>query len=406
MTDKRFQTTDTLLEITEKFPETITVFKANGFPQMEDPEKRKLFGAKITLEVAAGFRQIDLSSFVSLLESAIDDHAELLKTGHKDKDEILVKGLLPCPIRLPLSEQVEQFTEKFIAKGNKVRFELQAASMGVDWLKDDWNPSKKAEDIADMYISAGFDMFFDEAKLGRFKSDNVFSAQMPYKNLNPDFQNDYIDLRDPMNHYSVLGVVPAVFLVNEKELNGRKIPKTWQDILSPEYEKSVSLPIGDFDLFNAILLSLYKLYGEESLKKLGRSLMVDMHPSQMVKSHKKQGARPAITIMPYFFTKMVKEGGVMKAIWPEDGAIVSPIFMLTKSSNKKGFSEIIDLFCSKTVGELMSHQGLFPSTHPEVDNKIEPTKKYNWIGWDFIYQNNIQALVNKCENIFNQGLKE
>ncbi|MDM8534564.1 ABC transporter substrate-binding protein, partial [Clostridiaceae bacterium HSG29] len=40
-----------------------------------------------------------------------------------------------------------------------------------------------------------------------------------------------------------------------------------------------------FDLFNAILLNVYKKYGEDGIKRLGKSLLSSMHPSEMVKSH-------------------------------------------------------------------------------------------------------------------------
>jgi len=38
--------------------------------------------------------------------------------------------------------------------------------------------------------------------------------------------------------------------------------------------------------------------------------------------------------MPYFFTWMVREGSPMELVWPKDGAIISPIFMLTKKETK------------------------------------------------------------------------
>ena len=84
----------------------------------------------------------------------------------------------------------------------------------------------------------------------------------------------------------MLAVVPAVFLVNTEVLGDRPFPKSWADLLKPEFENSVSLPISDFDLFNAILISIYKNYGEDGVKKLGKTLLQNMHPSQMVKSNK------------------------------------------------------------------------------------------------------------------------
>lgn len=129
-----------------------------------------------------------------------------------------------------------------------------------------------------------------------------------------------------------------------------------------------------------------------------------MHPSEMVKSHIKKISRPKITIMPYFFTKMTKRGGPMKAVWPSDGAIISPIFMLSKKKKSEQLKPIIDFFASKEVGEILSHNGKFPSINPYVDNMIPNDQKYMWLGWDFINENNIGDLIEKCEKIFNESI--
>src|SRR5690606_20894647 len=136
-----------------------------------------------------------------------------------------------------------------------------------------------------------------------------------------------------------------VFLVNKEELKDIEMPKSWKDLFKPEFENRVSLPIGDFDLFNAILLNIYKEYGAKGIKSLKNSLFVGMHPSEMVKSHMKQ-KKPLVTIMPYFFTKMTRKDGPMEAVWPEDGAIISPIFLLTKKSKKDKLKPFVDFFAS------------------------------------------------------------
>ena len=61
---------------------------------------------------------------------------------------------------------------------------------------------------------------------------------------------------------------------------------------------------------------------------------------------------------------------------------------------------MIDFFASKEVGEILSHSGLFPSVHPDVDNHIPTENKYMWLGWDYIYNNDISALIKHCENLF------
>ncbi len=110
--------------------------------------------------------------------------------------------------------------------------------------------------------------------------------------------------------------------------------------------------------------------------------------------------------MPYFFTKMVKNGGPMVAVWPEDGAIISPIFMLSKKTKITQLQPIIDFFASTKVGEILAHNGLFPSVHPDVDNRISPDKKFTWLGWDYIYNNDISGLIKHCEDIFNNQIEK
>ena len=183
------------------------------------------------------------------------------------------------------------------------------------------------------------------------------------------------------------------------------MPESWEDILHPDFKNSISLPVSDFDLFNAILLNIYKMYGEEGIIKLGVNMQRSMHPSEMVKSHAKLLERPSVTIMPYFFTKMVKKGGPMEAVWPKDGAIMSPIFLLTKKNKKQQLKPIVDFLSSKEVGEILSHNGRFPSTNPEVDNRIPKENRYMWLGWDFIEEHDLSNLIRHLETLFNQAMK-
>jgi ABC-type Fe3+ transport system substrate-binding protein len=412
MQQQYFKENDTLLSIAEKYPETIDVFVSQGFDHMGDETKRQKFGSAITLKTALSLKRINFTTFTDLLSDRIDQTRNqvdsALNTAEKVKGEgdLQVEGLLPCPVRIPLVEKIESFAKSYKEEHNTgISYDLKAASMGLDWLKEKLLKEDSADELSDLFISAGFDLFFEKDLMGKFKADNVFIDSTGFSKLNKDFDNDKIDLKDPAGHYSMIGVVPAVFLVNQEELKGRDVPRSWKDILKPEFAKSISLPIGDFDLFNAILLNIHQTYGDEGVSALGRSLMQSMHPSEMVKSHKKKAAdKPVVTIMPYFFTKMVKEGGTMLAIWPEDGAIISPIFMLSKRAKVKELQPVIDFFASKEVGEVLAHKGLFPCINPEVDNKVPEENSYMWLGWDYIYSNDIGHLITHCETTFNAAV--
>ncbi|HHZ01007.1 MAG TPA: ABC transporter substrate-binding protein [Tissierellia bacterium] len=386
---------DTLFNITEKHKEALDLLISLGFDSLKDDNLRKMFGSSISLENALKSKKINPEAFLAKLMERIEENK---RAQNKYKDTIKVTGVLPCPVKVPLLETFENWLAEQDFDFN-LDYELKAASMGIDWIKDEM---KNSEKIPDLFISAGFDLFFDRNLLGKYKSDNLFEDISGIEKYNDDF-SEY-DLKDPSGQYSMLGVVPAVFLVNRDELKGRKIPESWEELLSGEFENNVSLPISDFDLFNALLLNIYKLYGEEGIRKLAGIFQKNMHPSEMVKSHMKR-ERPAITIMPYFFTWMVREGSPMVLVWPKDGAIISPIFMLTKKETKNKTKALADFFASKEAGEILSHKGKMPSVNPEVDNRIPKENKYIWLGWDFIKENDISDLIKKCENIFNETLR-
>ncbi len=387
---------DTLFNITEKHKEALDLLISLGFDSLKDDNLRKVFGSSISLENALKSKKINADEFVTRLMERIEENKSAQK---KFKDTIRITGVLPCPVKVPLMETFE----KWLSEQNfdfNLNYDLKAASMGIDWIKDEM---KNSVNVPDLFISAGFDLFFDKNLLGKYKSENLFEDITGIQKYNDDF-SEY-NLEDPSCQYSMLGIVPAVFLVNKDELKGRKIPQSWEELMSGEFENNVSLPISDFDLFNALLLNIYRLYGEEGIRKLARIFQKNMHPSEMIKSHMKR-ERPAITIMPYFFTWMVREGSPMELVWPKDGAIISPIFMLTKKETKDKTKAIADFFASREAGEILSHKGKMPSVNPEVDNQIPKENKYIWLGWDFIKENDISNLIKKCENIFNDTLKE
>lgn len=397
MDNKYFNIDETLFAITEKYSEAIEALVSIGFANIKDEEQRKSFGKSITLKTALTMKNVDIESFVENLVEII--------SNKNNKADINIQGVLPCPVRVPLMESFENWLKENDVESN-IEYELKAASMGVDWLLELIENSDSADVIADIFISAGFDLFFDKKLIGKYKSEKIFEDFTGIIHYNSDFENEYISLKDPDNEYSMIGVVPAVFLINKDELGEREMPTSWKDLLSGEFESKVSLPVGDFDLFNAILLTIQANYGDEGVKKLGECLLKSMHPSEMVKSHIRKSEKPIVTIMPYFFTKTVKEGGPMVAVWPKDGAIISPIFMLSKKERKEELKPIVDFFASKEVGEILSHNGRFPSINPNVDNMISSNNKYMWLGWDAIKKTDIGEMIKKCENIFNEVTKD
>ena len=407
MTTQTLHKDMTVKDVLDRWPETLEVFVANGFESFRDEKQRTSVGAFLRLERAAQTKQYDLGNFMDLLQSKIDEqHNQVdvtMKTTQKDDSEVRVSGLLPCPVRLPLLEGFDAFIEDYTKQtGIEVSYKLEAASVGADWIEENIQGIEDAAELPDVFVSAGFETFFDQKTIGRFKDQAVFT-DITGAAVNRDF--DGIDIKDPKKDYSIIAAVPAVFMVNHDVRGDLPVPKRWSDLLRPEFVQKVALPVGDFDLFNAILLALHKEHGDAGIEQLGRCMLKSMHPSQMVKNAKRVAEeKPYVTIMPYFFTRMARMVDSLEIIWPEDGAIVSPIFMLTKRDSLDKVKPIADFLASRAVGEILSHKGLFPSLHPEVDNQLNSNHPWKWVGWDHIYQNDIGALIRHTNQVFEASM--
>ncbi len=399
-----FETSDKIASILERYPETLEVFVMNGFEQLKNPVMRKAMAGTISLKQALAMKKINEELFVEKLEDAISQSREgidhtLREEGSFADGDIRIEGVLPCPIRLPLMEHFAANLENLRATTDKtVGYDLRSASMGLDWLKEQVAQGDE-EKLPDMMMSAGFDLFFNKKYMGQFKDKGVFKTVN--RGFNKDFHNERIDLMDPKEEYAVIGVVPAIIMVNEQLLDDRPMPTGWADILEPEFENTMALPMQDLDLFNAVILHIYKMFGEEGIRKLARSFKKSLHPAQMVKSKGLLGEQvdPVISISPFFFTQMLPENGPVKPIWPKEGAIVSPIFLMAKEKTKE-IEPFLDYFMSKEIGEIFCGGGKFPSTNPQVDNGLRADQNFVWVGWDFIHQNDVGEILARCEKIF------
>lgn len=356
-------------------------------------EKLAQFGSQISLRAILKTKGIDEEAFLATLQT------ETLRSSSDKDADIEFVGILPCPVKIPLMETYDTFAQKFMkTTGLTLHSELKPASMGTSWIAENISQRSSATELPHLFISAGFDLFFDTNKIGRFRTEGVFSDRLKRTRKNPAFAQ--YDMEDPEGNYTILSGVPAVFLVNCEELAGRDIPRSWKDILAPEFAGSISLPVGDFDLFNAILLSLTKAYGPDAIRQLGRAMQQDMHPSEMVKSAQRKMAKPAVTIMPYFFTKTVQNLSTVTVVWPEDGAVLSPIFMLSRRDMPPEADQIVEFFGSKEVGEILAHKGLFPSLHADVENKLPEKAPFLWVGWDFLRTKNMGEEISRAEELF------
>lgn len=394
----------TLQQIIQEWPETKEVFAANDLQELTTPDYLQRVGRFMKLETALQRKGFAVETFEKLLHEKITSTAERVdvtapEPGHTGAADIEVAGLLPCPVRVPLLEAVDSFVTAYSTRsGLNISTRFRAASGGAEWIEEEIHAAKTESDLPDIFLSAGFDTFFDPEGIGRFSAAGAFHS-IDYPGINSDFAG--LDMVDPQGHYSIIAVVPAVFMVDLRQLGTTEVPRTWKALLEPEFERKVALPVGDFDLFNAMLLTLHKEFGISGIERLGRSMLESMHPAQMGKGQTAAAQKATVTIMPYFFTRMAQNIPGVEIVWPEDGAIISPIFMLTRAAQRNAIAPLAEFFAGEEVGTIMAQQGLFPSLNPQVENTLPTDAKWKWLGWDYIYNCDIAERIKNLDKTFN-----
>ncbi|MFW6227915.1 MAG: ABC transporter substrate-binding protein [Alkalispirochaeta sp.] len=428
----------TLHDLTERYPETITVLVDAGFRKMVDPEMRRRFGSSVTVETAALARGLDPASFLRDLRrtAGIDTGTEngdvpdggdrtgsgvgsVPGTASADESAgtagavspavdpgtpVRIVGLVPCPIRVPMTNVLESASTEFTARtGISVEYDLQAAYTGTEWIEENIGATPRATDLPEIFLSAGFRLFFTDERFRRLRREGAFADRSGWNGTNGFATSNA--LIDPEHSFSVIGVVPAVFMVNRNYLGSRAMPETWADVLSPAFENGLALPIGDFDLFDSLLLGVHRNFGIEGIRSLARNMYQEMHPAQMVAGASRstspvasggdQGAAaagltgtdtpagPVITIMPYFFTRTINETSPLVPVWPSDGALAAPILLVTRRDRPE-IQPMIDTIAGLSMSRVLSRLGLFPSAHPENDDFDADEHPLQWPGWDLL----------------------
>lgn len=403
-----FSLDDKISDIINQNPSAKDFLIANGFNALANRALFDKFANNVTLRTALQMRKLNGDLFESQLVAFLqqkDSSADLdliQVKGTNLNHDIFVGGVLPCPIRVPLLESFEQWLASANESlGYTIGYDLRSANLGLNWIIDKIKQGD-VDKLPDMLMSAGFDLFFDKKLMAQYLDNDIFEAVN--SDINADFSNDTIELKDPQNKYLITGVIPAVFLVNKRELGDRPMPKTWDDLLSPIFEDSVAVPLGDLDLFNALVVNIHKSYGMEGIVRLGKNYKKSLHPAEMVKQRSHSNAsNPAISIIPYFFTQMPRPSH-MVTVWPEDGAMISPIFLIAKKAKQAQLKPLIDFFTSEHIGTIFSANGKFPSTNIGVNNHLSAEQKFKWVGWDYIHANDIGALLKEIEIVFNETI--
>lgn len=379
--------------IAENNPELIAVFGKHGLGSYFKPENLKKIGRFILLNTLLKSENINPTQFIDALNELAGNRFET-DGAEKSIQQLHFMAMLPCGLRNPFKDFMEahllgntnQYADlNYLAEGN-VNHEISYYPM-LDHIAS-------ADELPDMIMASDVNNFFHRPFQEHFLQPGLFETFTPFT---PNTYLEKAGFADPSGNFTMYTANMLVMAVDTERPGAEKLPRKWEDLLNPVFENGIIMR-GEDDFFcNAVMLPFYKDHGFDAIRIMAQNIRIGKHPAEMVKlADSGTHDSASVYIMPYFFAKKIKNPKV-KLIWPEDGAIASPVFILVKKAAIEKHRSLLEFLLSKATGEMLVSR-FFPSIHPEVKNTLpEPVK---WLGWDFLTRNDIGTLKDEIRHVF------
>ncbi len=385
-------------DIIKIYPSTKAVFIAHGLDNLVSEDGLRVLAPFLTVGTALKSRFIAELPFMKLLAEAAEQETEIEAPGLEDitrQGELKLLALMPCGLKMPFSRAITAFLKTarrdhglditYAVEGN-LNQELSYYSY-VERIDD-------IDELPDIIVSADFNTFYGRRFYEKFVANGLMCG---YGSYSPNKHYTAAGIVEPEGQYSVLGVNPLVMVANLDKVGDRPLPVCWQDLLDPMWTRDVTLRGGNGFFCHAVLLPTYQRYGSKGLQQLGDNVLRGLHPAQMIK-HIDGGSPGAIYVMPEFFAHRARRQDRIRIIWPDDGALASPVTLQVKASKVKELQPVLDYLTGKELARVLAG-ARFPVPHREIEGDVQE-KPLMWLGWDYLRRDDLLDTNRAIDSIF------
>lgn len=307
-------------------------------------------------------------------------------------------SMLPCGMVVPFNQAIRKYLEENTGLFEKFQVELEGNVNHENSYYPQLEKVKTLEELPDILVASDINHLFHQPFREQFIQEKIFQEFLPW-GRNPEL--DQHVFFDPQGNFTMISANLLVIVVHHHQLKGRPIPQSWEDLLSSDFRHSIALR-GDNQFFcNGVLLPFYQRWGITAIQALAQNTCQALHPAQMAKlAGSGLQQEPVISVMPYFFYDKIQRKENVSLIWPREGAIPSPVFMLLKKNISRSHQQLAHFLVSEEMAHLFSHRG-FPHCHPQgtIDT---PQKKFFWVGWDFLNHADVGKAKSEIQQVFQQ----
>lgn len=329
-----------------------------------------------------------------------EDEKGLWVVVTKDRQKFDFMGYTCCPLKPAFRECFEGTLKTYLEQTGDPDFKyyIPAGCGGSNAFDDVWK-IESIDEFPDIVVSAGFGDFFRQEFVDRFVKKGYFKAAARDK---VHAALAAAGVEDPDGRYTVYSVFPLVMLVDHKRLGELPVPRQWSDLLNDVYCNNIIIGASHGEINDALLLYIHKEHGDAGLRKFAANVKDGWHASQMAKiagTANVEGA--AVYVIPWMFAKSCPRTGATSIVWPADGALTSPAYLLIKESIANKLQPFVDFVLGADYGKKCA-DNYYPVLNPVVDNKLPDNACFKWLGWDYIKAHSIDTLREHVVRVFKQ----
>ncbi|MEG0371208.1 MAG: ABC transporter substrate-binding protein [Clostridium sp.] len=393
-------------DIVTTYPHTFEVFLVNGFKYDSVESFINAVGNTTMLKTLLSIREINTDLFIYYLEERIlkeESEKTFLLNDFTSSDKLDFYGNTICPLKFTFKDSLETIVKKNYEKTGEILNCYIESGKGAISVCDESFIGRDIESFPNLLFSKEFNEYLSKDFRDEMMGKGYFKKQF-HESVNKEMLD--AGICDPKGEYGVYAVMADVFLVDMERLGDLPVPKTTKDLLNPIYKDNIVIFGKQKKEFsNASFLYINKEFGEEGLKSLAHNVKSSLHGSQMSKvAGTKSIDGGAIYIVSWFFAKTCTKKNV-KIIWPEDGAMTLPMYMLVKNNKEDRTEKIVDYI----TGEEFLRECVkvnTPVIDGKVDNCLPSGAKFKWLSWEYIRENDIASIAKKNEYIFMNHWRE
>ena len=174
---------------------------------------------------------------------------------------------------------------------------------------------------------------------------------------------------DAKGRYIGVNVHVMVLMVNEKQLKGLAAPKTWSDLMKPEWKGKVT--ITDPSKSGTAFIQVYgllKQFGREGLEKIAANAVVVQSSGQVYKSVAAGEYPVGITIESSAYEFVVGGQKEIKLVYPSEGTYLGAegMFIVKGAKNPAAAKQFYDVLLSKPAQEMLLVENFRRPTRSDI----------------------------------------